>query len=101
VIAIDPARRYIAAVRWLIPLVLVVVLAVSALDAPRVARPKLPRAVLAGDRWMPPEVGAPGQGAAQSPDPGSFDAAQTDPAQRASFDAATGTLTWLDDERYN
>ena len=87
--------------RWLIPLVIVVVLAVSALDAPRVAKPKHPRAVLAGGRWMPPEVGAPGQGTAHPPDPGSAGAAQTDTAQRASFDAATGTLTWLDDERYN
>lgn len=87
--------------RWLIPLIIVVVLAVSALDAPRAVKPKLPRAVLAGRRWIPPEVGAPGQGAAHQPDAGSFDGAQTDTAQRATFHAATGTLTWFDDERYN
>jgi hypothetical protein len=78
--------------RWVLPLLLVVALAVCVADpsrARRARRPRLPRAALAGPSWAPREAIAPditGDAAAM---------------QRAMFDASTGTLTWFDDEAYN
>jgi hypothetical protein len=97
--------------RWLLPLVLVVVLAVCAADTPPARKPKLPRAVLAGPVWHHVAVAASDR--AGSRDQGIIvpavspagatvaDDPQAAILQSAAFDAATGTLTWFDNEDYN
>jgi hypothetical protein len=88
--------------RWLLPLLLVVVLAVCAADDISASARKRARTGLDGPAWMHPEVppsgpvGGHDQAVTASEDP------QAAALQTARFDAATGTLTWFDDdERYN
>ena len=97
-VAIDHRRRYIAGMRWVLPLIFAVALAICAVDHGSVSARRRRRTALDGPAWMDPEAPAP---------PGDDDVTATEdrrPAARqaATFDAVTGILSWADDdERYN
>ena len=93
--------------RWLLPFIIVVVLAFGTIDHAAAVRRKRQRVGGA----VGGAVDRPAWGYARGAPPGgagSLDHAVTGPGdeqaallQRARFDAATGILTWFDDENYN
>ena len=86
--------------RWLLPLILVVALAICAADPTATSARKRARTVHGGPAWMHPQIPR-GERGDHDDDVAAF-ADQAPALQTASFDAATGTLTWFgDDYCYN
>ncbi|HEX2691169.1 MAG TPA: hypothetical protein VHN14_31370 [Kofleriaceae bacterium] len=81
--------------RWFLPLVFALALAVRTADHVRVYRRKCGREALEGSAWTHPDVGEIGPTVTEA------SAWQLATVQRATFDAKAGTLTWFDDENYN
>jgi hypothetical protein len=83
--------------RWLLPLILVVALAVCAADYTSASARKRARAGLDGPAWMHPQVPPADRGGGNDRVTVSADR-QAAAVPTATFDAATGTLTWFDDD---
>jgi hypothetical protein len=82
--------------RWVLPLIVAAALAICAADHSRASARRRRRTVLDGPAWLGSELPlAPG-----GDDPVTEDRRPA-ARQAATFDAATGTLSWADDERYN
>ena len=87
--------------RWLLPFVFALALAVCTADDLPAPRRKRVWEAFDGGIWADPEGAALGRASFHAPGGPRF---HDDPAaagQSATFDAATGTLTWFDDENYN
>jgi hypothetical protein len=83
--------------RWFLPLILAVALAICAADHASASARKRARTRFDGPAWMHPQV-PPGERGGHDQDVAAFADRQTAALQTATFDAATGTLTWFDDD---
>jgi hypothetical protein len=86
--------------RWFLPLVFALALAVRTADHVRAYRRKCGREVLEGSAWTHTDAGDVGL-SGDSTTVTEASAWQLATVQRATFDAKAGTLTWFDDENYN
>jgi hypothetical protein len=84
--------------RWLLPLILVVALAICAADPTSASARKRARAGQGGPAWMHPQVPPSVHRRGHDHDVAAFADHQAAALQTATFDAATGTLTWFDDD---
>jgi hypothetical protein len=80
--------------RRLLPLILSVALAIRTADYPTATARKRARRGHDAPAWMHPQVARPLHGQ----HPAAAEPWQALALQTAAFDAATGTLTWFDDE---